>query len=90
MCTFADCPLECDPTLIGVQAAPRRALDLDVSGTMAYVVDGLSFADVDNNSGLYVIDISNPAAPVVTGSFLGYHAATDIVVLAPPVSRAIW
>lgn len=48
-------------TLVGSLDTPGSARDVEVVGTLAYVADG--------ESGLQIIDISNPAAPTFRESF---------------------
>src|SRR5688500_692603 len=48
------------PTLLGSYDTPGDAYAVEVSGTRAYLADGLA--------GLKIFDISNPASPVLLGS----------------------
>ena len=47
------------PALVGSYDTSGYALGVTVSGTLAYVADG--------DSGLQIIDVSNPAAPALRG-----------------------
>src|SRR5438552_3250638 len=49
------------PTLLGSYDTPGNAYDVALSGTVAYVADGLS--------GIRIVDVSNPASPILLGSF---------------------
>ena len=48
-------------SLIGTYDTPGEALDVAISGTVAYVAD--------NTSGLQIIDISNPSSPSSLGAY---------------------
>ncbi len=49
---------QCDPDIVGSVGTAGLALDVTISGTLAYVAETL---------GLQVIDVSNPEAPVTLG-----------------------
>ncbi len=73
LCAMVSCPRACDPVIIGSVGTPGFfAQGVAVSGTMAYVADGLS--------GLLVIDVSNPAAPVILGSVVTPGTARGVAV----------
>lgn len=61
------------PLLIGSYDTPGSANDVYVSGDYAYVADW--------DSGLQIIDISNPASPVPVGSYDTPGSALDVYVL---------
>jgi hypothetical protein len=50
---------------------PAPGYKLKVAGTLAYVLSGTS---------LWVVDISNPKAPVIAATLGGFTAASDIVI----------
>jgi Ca2+-binding RTX toxin-like protein len=65
------------PTLVGTFDTPGNAKSVQVVGNYAYVADG--------NSGLQIIDISNPQNPVLKGSYndnypSDYHSAEEVEV----------
>ncbi|NCT52976.1 MAG: hypothetical protein GPJ04_17640, partial [Microcystis aeruginosa G13-03] len=65
------------PTLVGTFDTPGNAKSVQVVGNYAYVADG--------NSGLQIIDISNPQNPVLKSSYndnypSDYHSAEEVEV----------
>jgi hypothetical protein len=58
------------PTLLGSYHTPSFAEGIAVSGTVAYVADGLS---------LQIINVSNPASPVLLGSYT-ISGARDVAI----------
>ncbi|MBI5192150.1 MAG: hypothetical protein HZA08_01770, partial [Nitrospirae bacterium] len=58
--------------IAGSMDTPGTAIDIRVSGNFAYIADG--------ESGLQIMDISNPASPVIVGSLDTPGIAQDIVV----------
>ena len=57
------------PALIGSVATPAQALEVGVEGSLVYVGDGTP--DFSIVGQLHVIDASNPALPVLIGTFDG-------------------
>ena len=54
----------CEPEIVGSVDTPGDAKDVHVSGSHAYVADNMA----DGSYGLQVIDVSDPANPVIAGS----------------------
>jgi hypothetical protein len=72
----------CLPKLLGSYDTPSSALDVCVSGNMAYVADYIS--------GLQIIDISNPAAPIWRSSYDTPGRAEGVYVSGSTAYVADW
>ncbi len=71
------------PTLAGFYDTPGTALDLAVVGNRAYVADG--------DAGLHILDISNPAAPALLGTYPGQARKVAVAGnYAYVVQRGTW
>jgi hypothetical protein len=63
------------------------AIDVEVVGQFAYVVDDVYFTD---DSGFRVVDISNPAEPVLASSFVTQGLARSAAVVDELLYLAVW
>jgi hypothetical protein len=66
------------PVEVGAFVTPSFARDVEVVGGLAYVADSYT-GSVD--SGLRIIDVSNPALPVALGSLSTPNSANDVEVV---------